>query len=162
MFVLKVFYFETHALQCAHLDCDRNQNPRRNVRVFVYILFFVVITFIRSIKNPVAENVFRYAMIKWNYMHIFLCWNSKYISLSWYDIPKHVVPIMILLLLTRKVLNQGSLLVNLMASFRKFYATMAWLSEYPQNRPFLIHDLSLGSQSNTNSTTSGTGTTYPS
>ena len=52
---------------------------------------------------------------------------------------------MIVLLLTRKVLNQGSLVVNLMASFRKLYATMAWLSvtEYPQNRPFFIHDLSL-------------------
>jgi hypothetical protein len=99
-------------------------------------------------SGRITENLFTYAMIKWNYIHIFLrlYWNSKYISLSWYDILKHVVPIMILLLLTRKVLYPGFLVVNLMASFRKFYATMAWLSvtEYPQNRPFLIHDLSLG------------------
>ena len=50
----------------------------------------------------------------------------EYISLSWYDIPELVVPIRISLTegccLTRKLLNQGFLLVTLKSSLRKFYS----------------------------------------
>ena len=53
--------------------------------------------------------------------------HMEYISLSWYDIPEFVVPIRMSLvldrelLLTRKLLNQGFLLVKLKSSLRKFY-----------------------------------------
>ena len=89
-----------------------------------------------------------------------------YISLSWYDIPELVVPIRISsvdrgLLLTRKLLNQGFLLVMSKSSLRKFYGRHHDLVDrygisvsqmttdmlhLSQTLPglFLIHDLSPG------------------
>ena len=48
--------------------------------------------------------------------------HMEYIYLSWYDIPEIVVPI-VNSLITRKLLNQGILVVKLKSSLRKFYGS---------------------------------------
>ena len=69
------------------------------------------------------------------------------------------------LLLTRKLLNQGFLLVKLKSSLRKFYKWPRICSTCRKHFPVLslIHDLSPALQLiNTTGATSGAGTAYPS
>ena len=75
----------------------------------------------------------------------------KYISLRWYDIPELMVPIRISLI-TRKLLNQGFLLVKLKSSLRKFYPVLSSFTTYYR----------ICKKSNTTGVTSGAGTAYPS